>query len=311
VSKPDTWMPLYIADYLRATMHLTREQHGGYFLLLMACWDRCGRLPNDARQLAGIAKASPAEWRKLSPVLLPFFEIEGDFLIQGRVIAEYEKAAKISETRRQSGLQGGRPRKPDESTEKPNALANENQNGSQNETPTRVAPPSPSPVVRTDPNGSAPPASPAGPDDLDPLAELRALPIAKGSWRLAVRVLVEQGRLSDTKARAIVGKLKGQGLTDEELWKIAEAALAEETEDPVPYLMKAADGVIARRGQSSPLAPEEWMQRRWMGEYREHPEWWRPERGPSPGEPGCRVSPEIQREFGVDPAKPQPVVRSA
>lgn len=129
-SKADTWMPLYIADYLRKTMHLNRDQHGGYLLLLMACWDRGGRLPNDAGQLAGIVRASPAEWKKLAPVLLPFFEIEGEFLVQRRVIEEHEKAARLSEARRTAGKQGGRPRKQIESEEKPIGL----QNGSQNET---------------------------------------------------------------------------------------------------------------------------------------------------------------------------------
>lgn len=133
-SKADTWMPLYIADYLRKTMHLNRDQHGGYLLLLMACWDRGGRLPNDAGQLAGIVRASPAEWKKLAPVLLPFFEIEGEFLIQRRVIEEHEKAARLSEARRTAGKQGGRPRKQNESEKKPIGLQSGLQNGSQTET---------------------------------------------------------------------------------------------------------------------------------------------------------------------------------
>lgn len=110
-SKSDTWMPLYIADYLRKTMHLNRDQHGGYMLLLMACWDRGGRLPNDPGQLAGIVRATPAEWRKLAPVLLPYFEVDGDHLIQSRVIEEHEKAVRLSEARRLAGKQGGRPKK--------------------------------------------------------------------------------------------------------------------------------------------------------------------------------------------------------
>jgi uncharacterized protein YdaU (DUF1376 family) len=127
-------MPLYIATYLRKTMHLTRDQHGGYLLLIMACWDRGGRLPNDHAQLAGIVKASPAEWRKLAPVLLPFFEAEGDWLVQPRVLSEYAKAAQLSEIRRQAGLQGGRPKKQTETNEK----AIGSQNHKLNETPARV-----------------------------------------------------------------------------------------------------------------------------------------------------------------------------
>lgn len=145
-SKADTWMPFYIADYLRKTMHLNRDQHGGYMLLIMACWDRGGRLPNDPSQLAGIVRATPSEWKRLAPVLLPFFEVDGDLLIQSRVIAEHEKAARLSEARRESGRQGGRPRKQTESEQKPIGFDEHKQS----ETPASVrSSPSPSPS----PNG--------------------------------------------------------------------------------------------------------------------------------------------------------------
>jgi uncharacterized protein YdaU (DUF1376 family) len=127
-------------------MRLTRDQHGGYFLLILACWDGGGRIPNDPDELAAIVKASPAEWRKLAPKLLPFFEVDGEYLVHTRVLAEHEKAARLSEIRRGAGAKGGRPKKETESNEKPIGLANGNQNGSQNETPAQVAQPSPSPL---------------------------------------------------------------------------------------------------------------------------------------------------------------------
>jgi uncharacterized protein YdaU (DUF1376 family) len=140
--KPDAWMPFYIADYLRDTMRLTRDQHGAYFLLLMACWVEGGKLPNDPGELAAIAKATPAEWKRLAPKILPYFKSDGEFLTHTRVTSEVEKAARLSETRRNAGRQGGRP--PLETESKPKA--NANQTALQNETPTRVARPSPSPL---------------------------------------------------------------------------------------------------------------------------------------------------------------------
>jgi hypothetical protein len=41
------------------------------------------------------------------------------------------------------------------------------------------------------------------------------------------------------------------------------------------------------------------------------PNTWQNIRGPQPGQPNCRVSPEIQREFGIEPAKPQAIGRDA
>lgn len=141
-AKADTWMPFYVADYLRATMRLTRDQHGAYFLLLLACWDGGGKLPRDPGQLAAIAKATPAEWRKLAPVILPYFEEHEDHLIHDRVVKEHEKAAKLSQTRKEVGAKGGRPRKQTESKDKPIGSAKANQNGLQNKTPACVALPS-------------------------------------------------------------------------------------------------------------------------------------------------------------------------
>jgi uncharacterized protein YdaU (DUF1376 family) len=137
-TKADAWMPLYIADYLRDTIHLSRDQHGAYLLLLMACWVRGGRLPNDPAQLAGVAKASHAEWRRLAPVILPFFDVDGADLVHGRVVEELQRANAIIAKRREAGALGGRPKKQTESKQKPNGFQNppfSKPNGKQNETP--------------------------------------------------------------------------------------------------------------------------------------------------------------------------------
>lgn len=139
MTKSDVWMPFYISDYLDKTMHLTRDQHGGYMLLLMACWKGDGRLPRDPGQLAGIVKASAAEWRKLAPVLLPYFDDDGVYLTHRRVMKEREKAERLSAARRESGRLGGRPRKQSES-EKEALGFREQKLG---ETPSDVARPSP------------------------------------------------------------------------------------------------------------------------------------------------------------------------
>lgn len=142
--KSDTWMPLYIADYLSDTAHLTTEQHGAYMLLLMASWKRGGRLPGDDGQLAAICRLPPRTWRAHAAILRTFFREDGGDLVQGRVEREFARAREITEKRRQAGLQGGRPPSQTESKLKANGFAN----GKQNETPARVALPSPSQVVQ-------------------------------------------------------------------------------------------------------------------------------------------------------------------
>lgn len=47
MSKPDTWMPLYIGDYLQDTTRLSTEQHGAYGLLLDRYYGTEAGIPAD------------------------------------------------------------------------------------------------------------------------------------------------------------------------------------------------------------------------------------------------------------------------
>lgn len=145
--KADTWMPLYITDYLGDTLHLTTEQHGAYILLIMACWKRGGSLPNDDAQLAGIAKMTPAVWRKSASILRAFFQSDGIQLYHKRVLRETEKAERLTETRRENGRLGGRPRKQTE-TGSFSPGSKKPQNKNLTETPS----PSPTPIGVNPPN---------------------------------------------------------------------------------------------------------------------------------------------------------------
>jgi uncharacterized protein YdaU (DUF1376 family) len=73
--KTDAWMPLWIGAYLADTQHLSRDEHGGYLLLLMAYWRARAPLPDDDKRLSAIVKASAKEWRSLRPVLAEFFVV--------------------------------------------------------------------------------------------------------------------------------------------------------------------------------------------------------------------------------------------
>jgi uncharacterized protein YdaU (DUF1376 family) len=134
--RSDMWMPFYVADYLRDTMHLEAAEHGAYLLLIMACWIRGGRLPADEDFLARTAKVSRTIWRrKIGPLILPFFRQDEAGLYHQRVVSELEKARSLSATRTAAGAKGGRPKKP---------------NGKQNETHAGASSPSPSPLPPED-----------------------------------------------------------------------------------------------------------------------------------------------------------------
>lgn len=71
-------MPLYVADYLGDTQHLSTEQHGAYLLLLMALWRAGGRLPNDPVKIARIVRLSPSKWSRIADDVMAFFTADGD-----------------------------------------------------------------------------------------------------------------------------------------------------------------------------------------------------------------------------------------
>lgn len=104
--KYDTWMPLYIGDYIVATTNLNTEQHGAYLLLLMTAWKSSGRLPNDQDELRQITKLSPQAWAKHEPVLRRFFDVSPEFWSHDRVIEELANAKANVEKRSASGKAG-------------------------------------------------------------------------------------------------------------------------------------------------------------------------------------------------------------
>lgn len=55
------WMPLYVADYLADTGHLSTVEHGAYMLLIMH-QHRFGDLPEDDEKWRRVARMSSLDW---------------------------------------------------------------------------------------------------------------------------------------------------------------------------------------------------------------------------------------------------------
>jgi uncharacterized protein YdaU (DUF1376 family) len=106
VSAP--YMPLYVADYLGDTQHLSIEQSGCYLHLLMAMWRAGGSLPADPSKLARMVRLTPARWAKIGPDVLAFFVVVGDQLTNARLGLELEKYQRTSDARSVSGKRGAR-----------------------------------------------------------------------------------------------------------------------------------------------------------------------------------------------------------
>lgn len=102
MSRP--WMPLYVADYLADTGHLSAAEHGAYLLLIMHYWSS-GALPDDDRKLARIARLSDREWKSARPTIVEFFS---DGWRHERIEAELAEANAAYERRAAAGRKGGK-----------------------------------------------------------------------------------------------------------------------------------------------------------------------------------------------------------
>jgi uncharacterized protein YdaU (DUF1376 family) len=102
MSRP--WMPLYIADYLGDTQHLSTLEHGAYLLLIMQYWQKEG-LPDDETQLMRIARLTPEEWSNAVASLQALFKPGWK---HPRIDAELQLSDEKFEKRSKAGKSGGK-----------------------------------------------------------------------------------------------------------------------------------------------------------------------------------------------------------
>ncbi len=94
-------MPLYVADYMADTAHLTVAEHGAYLLLIMNYWHN-GGLPDDDAKLQRIAHMSTRQWAKSKVTLKAYFT---ETWKHKRIDLEIAQVIEISEKRAASARQ--------------------------------------------------------------------------------------------------------------------------------------------------------------------------------------------------------------
>ena len=180
MSKPDTWMPLYIGDYLRDTTRLSTEQHGAYVLLIMDYWTN-GPLPDNDASLAQVTRLQPAAWKKHRPAISRLFQIANGEWRHKRIDEELDKASQFIAKQKANGSKGGRPKKnpsnnPNKSQDKPMGFGRDNPKHNPNESP------SPSPSQLTPSTGQS--SSKSEPHPRESATILPDPPTDPGHWLL-------------------------------------------------------------------------------------------------------------------------------
>lgn len=83
------WFPLYVADYLAKTSHLSQAQHGAYFLLMLHYYATGEPIPANAMQVHTICRCTTdAERHAANSVLQMFFTREEAFYRHLRIDQE-------------------------------------------------------------------------------------------------------------------------------------------------------------------------------------------------------------------------------
>lgn len=274
------YMKLFWGDYHKATRHLTRDQHGAYFLLIGEAWRLGGSLPDDDRMLAAWSLCAPDEWAEMKPVITAFFALRRGKWVHDRVREELASYEATSRKRKEAGRKGGKASvgKDLENTE---AIA-----------PQKPTKPEPEPEPK---KGAKAPSS-------------------DGLFSKAWAAYPDGGRRRSAKGKAaevwakIADEAGGEGALLSAVQ--AYARTPDATRDGGQYAPAferwlrdgkwehyRGDLFSGEIGETDAL-PER-MQRSWAEDWRDKgPNGWkRWERGPCPGEPGCRVSPAIIAEF--------------
>ena len=235
MSRTNTWMPLYIGDYLADTMHLEAREHGAYLLLLMHYW-RNGPLPDDDRALAGIARVDRKVWlADTGPIVRAFFTAEDGKLRQKRLDAERAEADENSAKKRDAARKRW--------DNKRDAIASDGDASGgadgdayasdvdvQTTCPYAGALPSPSPSKKdTGPTG--PDAKAASPD---PVSASDLL------WREGIPILMRLTGKSDGQCRGLLGRMRRDMQNDcPKLLLILQQARDMQPTDPVAWITAA------------------------------------------------------------------------
>jgi uncharacterized protein YdaU (DUF1376 family) len=210
-------LPLWTDAYLGDTTHLTTIEHGAYLLLLMTAWrTRDCTLPDDDRLLARYARCTAGQWKRLRPILEPFFVSENGQWRQSRLTDEAVAVRQHRELQSQKGKASALKRKGRHSTAvKSGSLSVETE-----PQPTSNSHLHSHKSSEDKSSGGKPPAN-------DAVKEL---------FDVGVSILVDAGS-SEKEARSLIGKWK-KSRGEVEVMKALLECRRQEIASPVEWLTK-------------------------------------------------------------------------
>ncbi|MEI6439036.1 MAG: DUF1376 domain-containing protein [Alphaproteobacteria bacterium] len=297
------YMKFFWGDYHKATRHLTRDQHGAYFLLLGEAWRLGGSLPDDDRMLAAWALCTPAEWSGMKQIVTDFFSLRRGKWVHDRVREELASYESTSRKRKEAGRKGG--------------LVSVGKDKGNLQAIARQKPTKPEPE----------PYNPKAPLGADLFEDEKPEPVAKPDdgisaavdaiWAEAPKPSRQRSSRADV-ARAMASAVKRGSSPPEVIAGLAGYFASDAATKDGGAFVKGVHRMIEQDrwrefspADAAPTEPQETPADAWRRRvmiYRKNGHWNRLEWGPSPGKPGCTVAPEILMAEGFTPTKAPEVV---
>lgn len=103
-------MPVFVAEYIADTTHLSCEESGAYLHLLMALWLRGGSIPDSDGDFAKITKLSLKKWKAMRHRIEPFFSVADGVWTQNRLTKEINYVRGTSKKKSAAGVKGNKVR---------------------------------------------------------------------------------------------------------------------------------------------------------------------------------------------------------
>jgi uncharacterized protein YdaU (DUF1376 family) len=273
--------PLWTDAYLSDTGDLTTLEHGAYMLMLMAMWRAGGTLPNDDAKLRKVTRLDARQWPKVKPILMSLLMVTEQHVSSKRLTRELHAARSRSE----KAAASARAKVLKEQAPPPaNALPEHSLAAATTSITTSTTS-----SLRSDERARAPNPSVVLQGAVDGLTaqafvahcEEKRKPLSSQQAEAIAGVLRDVKALGGNPAEALrLAVRKG--------WVTLELEYLRNNGFPLP---KTAPAVVSEAVAQWPLEKWRLMVTNWQqtGD-------WNPSLGPKPGEPGCRVPPELLKD---------------
>lgn len=271
---------MYWGDYLKDTRALTPAQHGAYLLLIAEYWNSGQPLPDDDAALARFAACTPAEWKRIRPLIAPYFEIGEGRWLHRRVDAELMAAHEKYQRRAAAGRSGGLAKSLAKDLASPKHCQPQPEPASQ--VPTQDSPPRPDSVPI-------------------PVPEVAA--VAVNFLKVFGRAPLAGQNIDPVRAWLAGGASEAEFL---EAARRLRPTLTAEVRDPVRYFARAVPREVETARASAPRATaaapfirpvrteQDWI---WALKRFKAGQGWPPTYGPEPGYRGCEAPAALVRAY--------------